>query len=287
MTTRRSPRRPAAPGRLVLPGLALCGLVLCGLALAARSSPALAQQPGAPAAKGDWDIRLGAIALYQPDYDGSDDYEIAALPFVMASWRDLIFLRGPVLGANAITWQGTVRGDRLQAGPLIRYAFGRQEDDSSDLRGMGDIDGGVEIGGFINYSLGPWSGELAVFRDASSGHDGLTARLSAGHRLPLGPKLMLRSEIAATWADDNYTQAFFGVTAAQSARSGLRQYQPEGGLKDAGITLDLNYSVTESWGVSGRLGYRRILGDAADSPLVATRGSADQFTTGLFASYRF
>jgi outer membrane protein len=67
----------------------------------------------------------------------------------------------------------------------------------------------------------------------------------------------------------------------------MRRYQPEGGFKDVGLTLDLDYSLTQNWGLTGRLGYKRILGDAADSPLVENRGSADQFTSGLFLSYRF
>lgn len=248
-----------------------------------------AQQPpgpnGGPAQ--DWDIRIGAGAVYQPDYEGSDDYEISPLPMLMINYRDLVFLRGPTLGANAFTWKGDRPGNKLQIGPLVRYQFGRDEGDNDALRGMGDIDGSVELGGFINYGLGPWSAGLTVFQDVSDSHDGLTAKVSAGYRLPLGPKLMLRGEIFSTWADDNYTTTFFGVTAAQSARSGMAQYRPEGGFKDAGIGLDINYSLTENWGLTGRLGYKRMLGDAADSPLVEDRGSANQFSTGLFVNYKF
>lgn len=260
-------------------------------ALSALSSAAVAQQPvqqpGQQPEKGDWDIRLGAMAMFQPDYEGSDDYEFSPLPLLMVNYRDLVFLRGPTLGVNALTFQGPSPRDKLQIGPLIRYGFGRDEGDNDDLRGMGDIDGAVELGAFINYSIGPWSTGLTMFRDLSDSHDGLTAKLSAGHKLPLGPKLMLRSEISATWADENYTETFFGVTAAQSRRSGMRQYQPEGGVKNAGIAIDLNYNLTENWGLTAKLGYQRMLGDAADSPLVEDRGSADQLTTGLMLSYKF
>lgn len=243
--------------------------------------------PQSEAAKKDWDIRLGAGALYQPEYEGSDEYKVAPLPMVMINYRDMVFLRGPMLGANVLTWQGPRPNDKLQVGPLVRYQFGRDEDDSDDLRGMGDIDAAVELGGFVTYSTGPWSAGLTLFRDVSGSHDGLTAKVSAGNRLPLGPKLMLRSEISAIWADDNYTETFFGVTAAQSARSGMRQYRAEGGFKDAGITFDLDYTLTEHWGLTGRLGYKHLLGDAADSPLVEGRGSADQLSSGLFVNYKF
>lgn len=243
--------------------------------------------PALDGPKPDWNIRLGAGALYQPKYEGSNQYKLTPLPMLMIGYRDLVFLRGPMLGANAITWKGPRPNDKLQIGPLVRYQNGRDQDDSSALSGMGDIDAAIELGGFINYSTGPWSAGLTLFRDVSGSHDGTTVKLSAGNRLPLAPKWMLRSEIATTWADDAYTETFFGVTAAQSARSGLRQYQAEGGFKDAGLTLDLDYSLTDHWGITTRLGYKRLLGDAADGPLVKDRGSADQLNGGLFVTYNF
>lgn len=255
-----------------------------------QTTPQPRYQPAPPqgeAAMKDWTFRIGAGGLFQPEYEGSDKYEISPVPMVMVSYRDLVFLRGPTLGVNAFTWKGARPGDKLQLGPLIRYQPGRDQDDSDALRGMGNIDAAAELGIFVTYSTGPWSTGLTVFRDVSDSHDGLTARLTAGNRLPLGPRLQLRSEIATTWADENYTETFFGVTAAQSARSGLRQYQPGSGFKDAGITFDLDYNLTESWGVTGRLGYKRMLGDAADSPLVKDVGSANQFTSGMFVSYKF
>ncbi len=263
---------------------------LLALPLAAAAQQPPAQRPGSPAGpapKKDWDIRIGGAAFYQPKYEGSDQYKASALPLLMINYRDLVFLRGTTLGVNAFTAQGVRPGDKLQIGPLLNYRFGRDESDSDDLRGMGDIDGAVELGGFVNYGFGPWSAGLTVLRDVSDSHDGLTAKFSGGHRLPLGPKWMLRSEFFATWADENYNKAFFGVTAAQSARSGLRQYQPDGGFKDAGVTLDLDYRLTEKWSLTGRAGYKRLLGDVADSPLVKDRGTPNQLSTGVFVGYRF
>jgi outer membrane protein len=266
---------------------AAAALLMLPFAAAAQQQAGPQQGGQQPPAKKDWDIRIGAGAQYQPDYEGSDDYEVDALPLLMVNYRDIVFLRGTTLGANAFTWQGPRPSDKLQAGPLVRYQFGRDADDSDDLRGMGDIDAAVELGGFLTYGIGPWSAGLTLFRDVSGTHDGFTAKLAAGYRHAFSPKLRLRSELYTTWADENYTETYFGVTAAQSARSGLRRYQPEGGVKDIGLSLDLDYSLTESWTVTGRLGYKRLLGDAADSPLVQDRGSANQFSTGLLLSYRF
>lgn len=268
--------------------LLAAGFLLSPLAATAQQQPV--PQPGQPPAQKaakDWDIRIGAGALYQPEYEGSDEYEVSPAPLLMINYRDLVFLRGTTLGANAFTWQGPRESDKLQVGPLVRYQFGRDEDDSDDLRGMGDIDDSVELGGFITYSIGAWSTGLTLFQDISDSHDGFTAKFNVGHRHSFSPKLRLRSELYTTWADENYTQTYFGVTAVQAARSGMRRYQAEGGIKDVGLTLDLDYSLTQNWGLTGRLGFKRMLGDAADSPLVEDRGSANQLTTGLFLSYRF
>lgn len=265
----------------------LAAAALLALPQLTLSWAATAQQQPAQPQKKDWDIRLGAGALFQPDYEGSDDYEISPMPFLMVNYRDLVFLRGPMLGANAFTLQGPRDGDKLQIGPLLRYQTGRDQDDNDALRGLGDIDAGAELGAFITYRVGAWSTGLTVFRDISDAHDGLTAKVSGGYMHTFTPKLRLRSELSATWADDNYTQTFFGITAAQAQRSGLRQYTAESGVKDVGLSLDLDYSLTEHWGITGRLGYKRLLGDAADSPLVEDKGSADQFSTGLILSYRF
>lgn len=275
----------------VLQSLAIAAglvLVLPAAALAqqpAAKSTAALQGPGG--GKKDWDIRLGAGALYQPDYEGSDDYEVAPLPLVSISYKDLIFLRGPSLGVNVFTWQGPRPTDKLQIGPLVRYQMGRDEDDNDDLRGMGDIDSGAELGAFLNYSTGPWSAGVTVFQDISGAHDGLTAKFAGGYRHSFGPRLRARAELSTTWANDDYTESFFGVSALQAQRSGMRRFQAEGGIKDVGMTLDLDYSLTEHWGLTGRVGYKRLLGDAADSPLVEDRGSPDQLMTGLFLSYKF
>lgn len=263
----------------ILPAIVLAGLL-------ALPAVAAAQQPGEGAERA-WDIRLGAGALFKPDYQGSDDYELEPVPFWSISYRDLVFLRGPALGANLLTLDGPLGGDKLQVGPIARYRFGRDEDDNDALRGLGDIDDSVELGAFAAYDFEPWTLGLTVFQDVSGAHEGLTAELSAGYGRRLGPKLRMRSELSATWASGSYMESFFGVTEAQAQRSGLRRHEAEAGVKDVGLSLDLDYALTQSWGLTSRIAYKRLLGDAADSPIVEDEGSPDQVMVGLFVSYRF
>jgi len=258
------------------------------LLIAAVSGPALAQTgPAGDRPVSDWRISLGGAAMFVPDYEGSNEYEARALPFIDASFRDLVFLRGTTLGANLVNVKGPRPSDGLKIGPMIRYGFGRDEGDNDALRGLGDIDHSVEVGGFARYSSGPWSTGLNVAKDVADGHGGVLAEIEAGYGMALSPRLRGSVRVSATWADEAYMQSVFGVSPSQSARSGLRRYEASSGFKDAGLSFSLGYAVTEQWTVSGRVGYARLLGDAADAPISADRGSADQFSTGVTLGYRF
>jgi outer membrane scaffolding protein for murein synthesis (MipA/OmpV family) len=82
-------------------------------------------------------------------------------------------------------------------------------------------------------------------------------------------------------------QSYFGVTPAQAARSGYGVYRPSGGFKDVGVMAGISMPLSESWSVDLMAKYAHLLGDAADSPLVDLKGSANQFSAGLSLSYHF
>lgn len=228
-----------------------------------------------------WSIIVGGGGAYAPDYEGSDDYEFQPFPFASIVYDDFIFIEGTSLGVNLLNFDG------LKAGPIARYGFGRDEDDNNALDGLGDVDDSIELGGFLKYEVGIWSAGLTVAQDVAGGHDGLIAEATAGVAVPLTENLRSSLEASASWADSNYMETYFGISSKQSAKSGLSQFEADAGFKDVGITLGLDYMFTESIGIGGRAQYKRLLGDAADSPIVDDKGSADQFFSGLFLTYRF
>ena len=234
-----------------------------------------------------WSFNLGAGAMYRPDYEGSDDYEVRGLPVLGVNYRDIVVLQGPSLKVDVIELTGTELAKNLSFGPLVKFDQGREADDNPILRNLGDIDRGALAGVFIGYELGPVELQLSVAQDATSRYEGLIAEIQAGYGFMLTQRLHAQIQLSSTWADDDYTQAYFGITGDQSRASGLRAFTAAAGVKDAGAAFSLNYVLTEHWRVTGRLAYRGLLGDAADSPLVEDQGSANQASAALFASYRF
>jgi outer membrane protein len=226
-------------------------------------------------AERQWALSLGVVGGVAPDYEGSDDYEFGFGPNIAFSWRDRIFYKGKSLGANLL------KTKNLKAGPILSWTSGRDEDDNNRLTGLGDVDSSIEAGGFIAYRMKPMRFRMEVRQDVNSGHEGALVELSGGTGLPFDKPLAFLS-LGATWASDDYMENFFGIDAQQSAASGLQEYSAESGFKDVNLNLTAGYSITNHWRLGGKLEYKRLVGDAEDSPIV---DDENQFLAGITLSY--
>ncbi len=279
----RSAARP--PGGLWRPITAAALFAAAACAFAAERNVLLdAAEPieDAPGmrAQDTWDLRLGALAGIGPDFEGSEDYEPAAVPYLHISWRDRI-----VLHVNSL------RGRVLQAGPWdlgvrFRLRAGRDQDENGALRGLGDVDRTVEAGAYARYRRGPWRVRLYAMQDIGGEHEGAVVEFSGGVQIPFQrPWFVIKA--GATWASDDFMQSYFGVDAGQARRARLRPFAAEAGIKEVRLSIASRVPLGARWSVVGALGYKRLLVDAADSPLVVERGDDDQFAANLGLVYRF
>ena len=86
-------------------------------------------------------------------------------------------------------------------------------------------------------------------------------------------------------ATTQYMKTYFGVTPVESVQSGLGVYNPSGGIKGAGFEVSGRYEFTPQWALVGMAFYERLVGDAADSPIVRL-GDDNQITAKLGLSYK-
>ncbi|MEM7044867.1 MAG: MipA/OmpV family protein [Pseudomonadota bacterium] len=266
--------------------MAALGLAAC------FSSEALAQRPGETAG---WGIDVGAGLILAPSYLGDDAYQLSAVPNIRINYGDDFFasVRGGV-GYNVIK-----RGS-WRAGPIAVYDFGRDEDggggpfviagdDTDDLEGLGDVDGTIEFGGFLEYDTRPLNARIEV-RQGLNGHEGLIGELSlrTGARFVIADRpVIFRIGPNVTLVDDTYNDAFFGVDAGQSAASGLDEFDADGGFLSYGVGSTVVVPLNGQVSAVGFARYRRLAADAADSSLVEDRGSANQGSFGIFLNYSF
>lgn len=266
-------------------------LLMASIVALAPSVYAQESEPGT-----GWQLTLGAGSLYAPSYEGDDDYDLMVLPNIQIKYEDRFFA-----SVQEGVGYNLVRTNNFTAGPIGRIKFSRKEDgnqtftvsgsSTDDLVGLGDVNTSFELGGFLRYESGPFAvgGEI---RQAVSGHDGLVFDLDAnirGRISGFGPPVIWSAGPRLRIVDDNYVSAYFGVTPAQSAASGLPVYEARGGLYSygAGAFALVPLDRQGRWSLVAFAGYDRLTGDAGDAPLVRLRGDADQFSTGVFLSYTF
>ena len=244
------------------------------------TAPAELEGPEQSASSGEWDVRIGVLGALQPEYEGSGDYSADVIPLLHVNWRDRLIFHGRSLDVVAYG------SKHFRIGPMLRIRGGRDADDDSILDGLGDVDRAYEVGGFARYTHGPFLLRVNATTDVSGAHDGSLVEVGVELRAPrTDPWCVLR--VASTWASADYTQTFFGVDTEQVVRSRLRAFDADAGFKDVRIEFGARRPVMAHVWALASVGYLRLLGDAARSPIVAQHGDADQFFISLGAMYRF
>ena len=207
-----------------------------------------------------WNVVVGAGAMYAPKFEGSDEFEVSPFPMISATFGERVSVDPSGVTVDVLQSDGfklSVKGG---------YEMGRKEDDSDHLRGLGDIDAGGVIGGQVSYAFGPADIYASVDK-TFGGSEGLVGKVGANvsHQYD---RFIFSAGASATIADDNHMESYFGVSAAQSARSGFNEYEASAGLKRVDVEASVTYMASENWLIRGQVGVGLLTGDAADSPIV-------------------
>ncbi len=258
---------------------------------AAATTHAADPEPAVPSLFDDG-LRIGLGGGAAPDYFGSDEYQFVPLPYF--SFKHQGFgVSSSQLGveADVIPFLG------FDGGPIVRYNMGREnvKDNVVDL--LPEVDGTIEVGAYLaggiplsDASAGAptiLTARIEATKGVSGGHDGSLFSGSLGLIAPLTDDLTLITSVSATYMSASYANSFFDISAASAAASGLTAFNADAGFRDVGVGLTANYSLTENLGVFALGRYTHIVGDAADSPIVKVRGSANQFLVGAGLTYTF
>ena len=225
----------------------------------------------------------GGIGI-APEFEGSDYYEAVPIPYVNVKWSNHMSINwlGNKAKANFIPspiWRGGVASE---------YIAERDDVDSDQVDRLEDVDTSIMLGGFLGFEYANWSADIEAMADVADGNEGIIVRLNGGYRIPIYQTWSLSLGAFTTWADDDYMQAYFGIDAADSARSGLSTFDADSGFKDLGLNLTASFKPWQHWGFMGLVSYKRLIGDAADSPVVDDDyDDKNQYMGGILVFYKF
>ncbi|WP_247457272.1 MipA/OmpV family protein [Bradyrhizobium sp. 2] len=237
-----------------------------------------------PSPSGNWTVMVGIGGEYTPDFVGSKNGKLMPIPiFSIRRAGSVDQFRGPRDSASiALRDVGNFR-----AGPAFKYVASRKSDKYAELTGLGDVKAAYELGGFVEYFPVDWLRLRSELRQGMGGHTGTVADVSADVIVPLIQRLTISAGPRFTWKSTKATAPYFGVDATQAMASGLPMYDARGGAHSVGFGSQISYRINPQWEVHAYVEYEKLLGDAANSPLVKLRGSSNQTTIGLGASYSF
>jgi outer membrane protein len=231
----------------------------------------------------DTQVALGLGIAANPDYEGSEDYTAVPIPYASVNWSNHMSIN--LFGNKAKV--NLIPSPIWKAGVIGEYIPERSDVDNNKVDKLKDVDTSFMLGGFFGFEYNYWSASIEAMQDVADGNDGAIVRLNGGYKIPIDQSLNFSLGAFTTWADEDYMSSYFSIDGANSARSGLKTYDADAGLKDVGLNLLASYKPWEHWGFMGLAGYKRLLNDAADSPVVDDEGDKNQFSVGALVFYKF
>lgn len=274
--------------------LAALGALASSIAAAADLPPQSAPAVSTTSPPG-WIVTVGIEGRILPAWPGASDnkFGLTALPLVgirkagtppdFSGPRDSFSFSIIDIGA-------------FKLGPAIALVGDRNARNYKELYGLGSVGYAAQIGAFAEFWAVPWLRLRGEVRQGVGGETGVTGNAFLDAVVPVdqwvfsgGPRLTMQST-AATSPYFSITEAQSAATAALASTTGLAPlpaYNAEGGLYSYGAGAQVLYRFDPQWEAHTFIEYERLTGSAADSPLVTQRGSPNQLTYGLGATYSF
>ena len=227
--------------------------------------------------------RIAMSVATVPTYEGSPNRRTLVEPDLTITYRSREW--GTVeFGQRGLAW-GAVEAGRFRFSLVAQFDHGREDMDTSTLNptpgdkrlaGMGTVKSSTEAGLGIGY------GPVMVVARQSLGERGAKgAQVDMTVEIPwsLSDRFGLRFAVGATWADRDYMQTFFGVTAAQAQASSFSVYSPKAGCRKTEGSVGAEYALAAKWRLQADVGFTRLGDVAAASPIVGRRDSASATLT--------
>jgi MipA family protein len=221
-------------------------------------------------------IRVGGVVLSGQRYQGASEQKVSAVPGIFLHASNGLFA-DPL---NGIGYSFEPQGN-LQYGLRVNLETGRSVE--TTLPGFEKIKARANPGAFANYTVNDKLTLRSALRlGMGEGADGSLLHLGGSYKAFQAGFFSVSLNASLKYADSNYMQSYFGVTPAQSAASGLKAYQPSAGFAAAKVGVTAGTPLSRQIYVFSNLSLQRLMGDAANSPIVSKKTQPTAFIGGVY-----
>ena len=246
-------------------------------------------------------LTLGIGGGIAPEYEGASDYGFQPGGVIQGKVDGFDFqVRGPNIYVDLIR---DAPGSKLNliAGPVAQVRFERDSLNAiNDPRValLGTRKTAIELGGYAGVGIKGFlippaslTFDLAFVHDIAGAHNSFILTPGIALSSPVSQRTFARLGVSADYVGGGYGRTYFDVPAI-AAPGALPAFATNGaGFKSIGSTLllthDLGGDNRNGWALFGLGGYKRLLGQYADSPIVSDAGSPDQFLGVVGIAYSF
>ena len=232
-----------------------------------------------------WLFTVGAGVGTMPDYEGGDDYEAVPIPILRAQKGHRF---GELLGLHITS--NILNSKHWRLGPSYNWRQGYSSVENDRVDALTDRGSSHELGlkgGYEFVLKDDRTLDLAVefLADVSSGHEGMLVTPSVEFGLPINKEWSLGLGADITYASGDYMSHFFSINERESLNSGLDNFDADADFKDVAGHVKVGYALTKKWNIIAYGEYKRMLGDAEDSPVVDDEGSENQYFGAMAVTY--
>jgi outer membrane scaffolding protein for murein synthesis (MipA/OmpV family) len=222
---------------------------------------------------------IGMQGSIAPTYSGSNRTGYAVAPAARIVWR------GYSISTSSVARASSAAGSERSAetgltGPLYRtneFAFGfgasinrgRDIGEEDAQRGLKDIPGTLIGRMRMRYYFNPdMVLSATLVGDLLGRQRGLELPIGLSWRRSLRPGLLFHTDVGMTFTNAKSMSNNYGIGPEEQAASGLPLYSPSAGLREVAGSIGLVGEPSEHWVWVARLSLVKLMGPAADSPVV-------------------
>ena len=242
---------------------------------------------GNPGSKPDiWIVTVGGWAVLEPNFEGARRDTL--------NWRPLFSFRREgerewlTLPNDGFEFE-FIETDNFRAGAVANWHWQRDVGAGvpRGFKHVGSVDLSIEGGAFAEF----WPSEVLrtrlELRHSVIGGKGMVADISADAVWRPTPALVVTAGPRLSVADSDFMRAYYTVDSTLATARGLPEYSAKAGLRSFGAGSMLKYKWSDHWTTMGFVEYQRLAGSAGNSPLIDLRGTENQVSVGVGATFTF
>ncbi|HEX7387561.1 MAG TPA: MipA/OmpV family protein [Castellaniella sp.] len=238
----------------------------------------------AQTAQADNTVALGVGMAVQPNYEGARDYRAKPFPIINAESGPFFAQTGEGFYNSTDNGLGLklINTPSFTFGVGASIMWGYDQDDVPP--GIGGVPDALGANAFMSTNLSDYVLRLSATQAVTHQDRGLLLNAKVSYPYAATSALTLTPSISTSWGNQKYMSSYFGISPQAGASSGLGAYAPSSGIKDVSVGVSAKYAVTDRFSLTGSIGADRVLGQAADSPLVEQK---TQMRSTIGGSYAF